>query len=293
MKNVRLLITDLDDTIWDWLSMWHNSFKPYFERIKTECGIKESDLISDFKNLHRKYHTSEVSYAYKELRHLAPVHFNKFEHNETNPKNILREYYGNKNANLDMYMGVLETLQSIKAKGTRIIGFTESNIFYTKYRIKMLELDGIFDVIYSPEAHDVPETVTPYYDKSYWQLEKTTLVELDHKFKKPNKAILQKILLDNKINIDEAIYIGDKLDRDIYMANQLSLTSVHAAYGHIIDTDAYELLKKVTHWTDEEVKREIEFKDGMKGISIQPTYSISNYSELLSLINFSTYKNGE
>ncbi len=293
MRNTRLLITDLDDTIWDWLSMWHNSFKPYFERIKTECSIKESDLIKDFKKLHQKYHTSEVSYAYKELLHLDTKHFKKFEHKETNPKNILREYYGNKNANLKMYTGVLETLKSIKAKGTKIIGFTESNIFYTKYRLKMLELDGIFDVIYSPEAHDIPETVTPFYDKSYWELKTTTVVKLENKFKKPDKAILQQILLDNDTKVDEAIYVGDKLDRDIYMANQLNITSVHATYGHIIDNDAYELLKKVTHWTDDEVKREIEFKNGMKGISIQPTYSISNYSELLSLIKFSNFKNGE
>ena len=33
---IKCVVTDLDDTIWDWLNMWHGSFSPYFEEIKTK-----------------------------------------------------------------------------------------------------------------------------------------------------------------------------------------------------------------------------------------------------------------
>jgi len=128
MKEVSVLITDLDDTIWDWLSMWYKSFNPYFESIKSECNIDEKTLKRDFKRLHCKYHTSEVSYAYKELKCVE----NKFYPNFEGENKILHHYYSNKKHNLKLYENVRETLTEIKNKGTKIIGFTESNIFYTK-----------------------------------------------------------------------------------------------------------------------------------------------------------------
>lgn len=286
MKDVKLLITDLDDTIWDWLSMWYNSFNPYFERIQNECNIDREKLIKDFKSLHQKYHTSEVSYAYKELASLNEESYKIIERDNDDTIGILHQYYRNKKTSLKLYENVRETLNSIKLKGTKIIGFTESNIFYTKYRIKTLNMDGLFDIIYSPEDHEVPENVEKIYEDNHWNLIHTQIRTLPNKFKKPNSNILLKILEENNTKITEAIYVGDKLDRDIYMANQINLISVHALYGNIIDNDAYELLKKVTHWQDDEVQREIAFKKGLKEIKIKPDYVISNFIELIKTFNF-------
>lgn len=38
-KEIRCIVTDLDDTIWDWLTMWHSSFEPFLTRIQREFGI--------------------------------------------------------------------------------------------------------------------------------------------------------------------------------------------------------------------------------------------------------------
>jgi len=291
MKNdVKLLITDLDDTIWDWVSMWYKSFYPYFENILEVTGTNESALIDDFKNLHRKYGTSEVSYAFKELKSVNKNVYKKIELDNGNNKGILHQYYSDKKNNLKLFESVRETLAQIKSKGTRIIGFTESNIFYTKYRIKTLNLDGIFDVIYSPDDHLLPETVKRNYEKDYWESKQTRYVVLDRTFKKPDCQILVQILKDNFTSISDAIYIGDKLDRDIYMANQIGLSSIYAEYGSNIDNGAYSLLKKVTHWTDDEVKREIEFKKNIHDTRISPDYKISKFSELLNFFNFVDYR---
>lgn len=289
MKNVKLLITDLDDTIWDWLSMWHNSFTPYLDRIENECNIDRKKLINDFKSLHQKYHTSEVSYAYRELNTLKSGDFNTIERDSENNIGIIHEYYRNKKINLKIYDNVLETLQLIKSKGTRIIGFTESNIFYTKWRIKTLNLDGIFDIIYSPEDHELPTTVSRVYEPGHWELDKTQIKKLPHRFKKPNPEILLKILEENNATVYDAIYIGDKLDRDIYMANQINLTSVHASYGNIIDSEAYDLLREVTHWQKSEVKREISVKKEVQKVRIKPDYIIHNFNELVKIFNFEDY----
>lgn len=69
------------------------------------------------------------------------------------------------------------------------------------------------------------------------------------------------------------------------MAQQAGITSIHAEYGHIINSTSYELLKEVTHWTNEDVQREADFKNQKKDIK-QADFTISKFDELLNLFNY-------
>lgn len=285
MKKVSLVITDLDDTIWDWVGMWYNSFEPYLTNIQKLTGVELTRLKLDFKELHQKYNTSEASFVYKELKTLSRKH-KKLISKEIDKPSIIHQYYKDKKENLRLYDGVLETLLELRAKKVRIVGFTESNSFYTKYRIKTLGLDGIFDIVYTPDDHGLPSSVKRYYQDDYWESVFTDYNVLPKKTKKPSPNILLQIVKDMGAEIETTIYIGDKLDRDVYMANQAGVTSVYAKYGHNIDGDAYELLKEVTHWSDEDVKREIQFKQNIKDIKITRTVEINNFKQILDEFRF-------
>ena len=285
MKKVNLIITDLDDTIWDWLEMWYKSFQPYLINIQKRTGIDLAKLKSDFEKLHQKYNTSEVSFAYNELKTLNKKQKKQIAEEKDKPS-IIHQYYKDKKGNLRLYDGVIETLSCLRKKKVKIVGYTESNSFYTKYRIKTLGLDGILDIVYTPDDHGLPPSVKRYYHDGYWESVFTVYNVLPKESKKPNPNILLKIIKDMGAEIENTIYIGDKLDRDIYMANQACVTSVYAKYGHIINGAPYELLKEVTHWTDEEVEREIQFKKKIKDIKINPTVEINNFKEILSKFEF-------
>lgn len=292
MKKIKLLITDLDDTVWDWLSMWYNSFLPYFTDIKEISGIEEDALIESFKKLHRKYHSSEVSFAYNDLDGLKKEDKKNIEQRKSkNGRSIIHNYYYNKKHNLNLYPNVLSTFVKIKSKGTLIVGFTESNSFFTQYRIKILDIDGLFDSIYTPADVGIPKKVKRYHEKGYWDLKDTEIRILPKRTKKPNPEILLKIAKDYIVPLNEIAYIGDKLDRDIYMAKSSNITSIHAAYGGDINNKAYNLLKKVTHWTKSEVEREIKFKKNINYKTIKPDYSINDFKELLNLFNFIPWEN--
>ncbi len=290
-RNVSLVITDLDDTIWDWFAMWYNSFNPYFERISKTYSIEKEDLLKDFRNLHVTYHTSECSYIYQELKTLDKNQdLSEFERDKKELPSILHDYYSNKKSNLKLYDGVYETLLELKKRGVRIVGFTESQIFYTKYRLKHLGLDGLFDVVYTIEDHILPDTVTKKYEDDYWDPAETEIKTLAKKIKKPNGKILKEIILEQKAAINNTIYIGDKLDRDVYMAEKAGVFSVHAAYGKNIGTAEYELLKAVSHWSDEEIKREDDFRKSFKRAAIKPDLVLNNsFSEILNKFDFSEF----
>jgi len=285
-KKVNFIVTDLDDTIWDWLKMWHNSFEPYINRISTQFNVDKELLKADFKKIHQKYGSSESSYVYQELSCLTQEQKDEFANPNASGKGILHEYYSLKKHNLTLYEGVKSTLKEIKEKGTIIIGFTESNAFYTKYRIKHLELDGLIDFIYAPIDIDVPKSVYKHYSEDYWEPQITEIRYLAKEVIKPAPAILEIILRDFKASKDNTIYIGDKLDKDIFMANEAEIDSVYAKYGHAIDTSNYQLLREVTHWTDIEVEREKLYKIQHAHNSIAKYTLENSFKELLNFFEF-------
>lgn len=286
-QKISCVITDLDDTIWDWFKMWHSSFKPYIEGISKETGIDLNTLKNDFKKLHQKYYTAEVSFAYKELNCLSKEHIKKIEKKSKVKKSIIHQYYSDKKNNLKTYNGVIETLQKLKQNGVLVIGFTESNSFFTKTRLKQLGLDGLFDCIYTPIGTGIPESTTRFYSEEHWEPKLTEMRHLSVYDKKPNVEVLEIILKDFKLKKENTIYIGDKLDRDIQMSLDVGLTSVYANYGHGISGRKYKLLVEVTHWSDEDVQREIIFKENFKNKTIVPTYELKNsFEEILNIFDF-------
>lgn len=285
-QKVNCVITDLDDTIWDWFKMWHSSFSPYIESISKETGVDINILKDDFKQLHQKYYTTEVSFAYNELNSLTEEQ-KKIISSKNDKKSIIHQYYSNKKKNLVLYEGVLETLRELKKQGVLVIGFTESNSFFTKTRIKQLELDGLFDCIYTPIGTGIPESTKRINPESYWETQLTEIRHLSVYDKKPNVEILEIILKDFNLKKESTIYIGDKLDRDIQMAIDVGLTSVFANYGYGISGEKYILLKEVTHWSKEDVEREIEFKEKLKINNINPTHELTkSFKEILELFEF-------
>lgn len=290
MKKVNFVVTDLDDTIWDWLTMWYESFNPYFNRIKNEFNINSKTLKECFKHLHQKYGTTEASHFVHDLACLTDEQKKKFDKPVPGKKSILHEYNSNKKHNLKLYDDVLDTLIEIKKSGAIIVGFTESHGFYTKYRIKHLNLDGIIDYIYAPIDMGLPDVVTRYYPEDYWEPKITEMRYCSKSTRKPDSEILEIILQDFGVRKEDAIYIGDKLDRDILMAENAGITSVYAEYGNKIDHKSYQLLRDVTHWTDADVQREIEFKKNLNK-NIIPKFTLKqSFNELLRHFEFTKYE---
>lgn len=289
MKKVNLVITDLDDTIWDWLKMWYTSFHPFLMGIHEATGVDLATLKAGFKALHQQYGTSEVSFAYKELKILSDQQ-KKLIEQENNGPSLIHQYNRNRKQNLILYDGVLQTLLALKCQGVKLAGFTESNSFYTKYRLKTLGIDGLFDIIYTPDDHGLPPTVKRFYKEDHWEPKCTEFHVLPNGTRKPNPEVLKQIVSDIQGAIENTIYIGDKLDKDIYMANQAEVTSVHASYGHQIETKAYELLRAVTHWSDVEVQRERDTKNALWGFQVSPDLTIQNFEEILGKFEFVRFK---
>lgn len=276
----RVLITDVDNTLLDWQELWYQTFSAMMEKVIEISGVDPDILYSQCSVVHQRYGTSEYSRLLEELP-------------------CLRELYGDevlkvmdpaivafrtaRRRVLHLYPTVEETLTSLKVAGVLVAAFTESKAFYTNYRFRKLGLDGLIDFLYSPEDHAMPDDTsgTRLYSPETYNFKHTVHHYTPEGEVKPNPHILVEIIADLGASIDEVVYVGDHILKDVFMAQQAGVTDVHALYGASQHKPEYELLRKVTHWTQEMVERE---RNSLKPGGLKPTHVLDrNFAQILPL----------
>jgi len=284
-KRASVVITDLDNTLYDWVEQWYQSFNAMLERLVRISGVSRGQLIQEIKAIHEKYGTSEYAFVIEEM----PSLLNKHPNDDLSVvyRDAIDAHREARTRTLKLYPNVRETLLTLKAAGVYIVGYTESLAYYTNYRVRKLGLDGIIDVIYSPADHDLPNGLTKEQVRKY-PPGHYTFKHTQHRYTptgkiKPNPEILLEIVSEIGASSDECIYIGDNLVKDVAMANEAGVTSVHALYGEAHQRESYELLRSVTHWPVAHVENEKKSSTE----TIRSSYTLyRSFSESLALIDF-------
>ncbi len=287
-----VLITDIDNTLFDWFGFWYHSFEAMLAKTSAISGVSREVLIKEIKPVHEKYGTSEYSFLLESLPSLQKIYGTRENINEALDEAI-HAYRSSRKKYLNLYPTVMDTLVTLKEKGCHIVAFTESKAYYAALRINRLNLDGIIDVLFSPDDHDVPIEKNL---RSVILLEKTL-----HKFTpkneiKPNPQVLLDIIASIEAKPIQCVYVGDSEMKDIDMAQTAGISDVFASYGtnHFEEhKDGYDLLRAVTHWTEADVQKEKLIKENV--ISSKPTNTVRFFKELLLLFDFVPFeviKNG-
>ncbi|KNX36091.1 hypothetical protein VV01_01275 [Luteipulveratus halotolerans] len=62
-----MLITDLDNTLWDWFEAWYQSFSALLESLETLSGVDRLVLEGQIKDVHQRRGTTEYSNLVREV----------------------------------------------------------------------------------------------------------------------------------------------------------------------------------------------------------------------------------
>ena len=284
-----VLITDLDNTLFDWVDVWYRCFSTMLDEIVLISGLSRERLIPEIRAVHQKYATSEYSFLIEELPSLQPMLNGKPATEVFKP--AIDAYRDQRRQHLKLFPTVAETLLKIKGRGTLIIGYTESMGFYSGYRIRRLGLDGVLDYVFCPQDHVLPTGMTPEklreYPASHYELRYTRRHFTPKGSKKPDTEVLNAIISDLELEKHDCVYIGDNLSKDVAMALDCEVEDVWAEYGQAHKRPEYRLLQDVTHWTSEEVEREqlIRARE-----HIHPTHALAgSFSQILDRFDFADY----
>jgi FMN phosphatase YigB (HAD superfamily) len=284
-KRIDVVVTDVDNTLFDWVDVWHQSFTAMLDETIRITGIPRQRLLADIKKVHQQHRTSEYAFVLNELPSIrAEIH---------EPSILptlapaIAAFRAARDTHLHLYPGVAEGLRRLKGMGIKLIGYTESMEPYTVYRLKRLGLDGSLDVLFMPRGHDIPMDIDPEWFNQHrffgCKLERTERRYTPEGHFKPDPMILLAILDELKMEARRAVYIGDSLMKDVAMAQRAGVQDVFARYGMAQNRPEYELLRCVTHWTAEDVEREKHIRSA----DVTPTHILENgFDDLFKCFEF-------
>jgi phosphoglycolate phosphatase len=284
----KLLILDFDNTLFDWVTLWHRCFIAMTDEVTRISGIPLSEIQDEIRAVHRTHETSEYAFLLEEVPTIQQYLNGRRAIDVFEP--AIAAFRRQRRKLLKLYPTVADTLLTVKGCGARIAIYTESLAYYSFYRVKRLGLDGVVDTIYTPPDHAVPEHLKleqqRFYNESFYSFRHTSHLHTPRGEVKPNPDLLLQIIADFGVEAAEAVYVGDSRHKDVAMAQDAGVDYAWAEYGEWQESDAYDLLRAVTHWTDEDVERERKVRQRKVDADVVLP---NNLGEILSFFSFGEY----
>lgn len=249
---IRLVVTDLDNTLYDWVTFFVGSFYEMLSVAAVQLDVPEELLAEDMKAVHQRHHNSEQPFGLleaesvlKKYGHLGRKDIAKAMDDAFHAFNSKRKEL------LRLYPGVAEGLARLRHSAV-VVGHTEATVPNALFRLEALAIAENFEKLYAVEpsgdGHPDPE-------RAGAGLAALPVRYLSHNERKPDPRVLADICNDFSVGPAETLYVGDSISRDIGMAQEAGVWSAWARYGTRYDQAEWARLVKVTHWTAEDVRR--------------------------------------
>ncbi|MFA0554486.1 HAD family hydrolase [Vibrio sp. 10N.222.55.A1] len=141
-----VLITDLDNTLFDWFDMWYASNSVMYAKVSEISGVGLETLLPEVKAVHQKHGTAEYAFVLESLPSLQKKYGDRHSINEA-LDDAIHAFRSSRKRHLKLYPSVQATLATLKDKGVLLVAYTESKSYYTSYRLKKLVFDFMLDSI--------------------------------------------------------------------------------------------------------------------------------------------------
>jgi len=251
---IRLVITDLDNTLYDWVRWYARAVVSMTERAAAIMGCASEPLYDELRDAYASRGSVEEPRALLDLP-LVLGHFGDRAAAGDALEPALRAFAQPPADTLRTYDGVRTGLRQLADLGVPVVGHTEANAPNAMQRLRQLALERRMSILFtSPsqrgrtdERGAMPQPIAPAPE--------FVLRQLKPPLSKPNPATVLTICRQLDISPSEVLYVGDSLDRDIAMARGAGVWAAWARYGTQHDPDDWARLVSITHWTPAEVAR--------------------------------------
>lgn len=280
-----LVISDLDNTLYDWVTYFARSFRAMVAELESLLEAPRDQLLDEFRTLHQTLGTVEQPFALFEL----PAVISRFGplpplEMKARLEPALHAFNRERKASLRLYEGVEPTLAGLAAAGVTVVGHTEASLANAYYRAVRLGLTPFLRRLYvlgsRPVAHPDParqNELSPPRDY---------VVEVPPRERKPNPTLLLDICRREGALPGDSLYVGDSLSRDIAMAHAAGVTSAWARYGTSFDPLDWATVVRVTHWTETDVIA--DQNDG--AASVHPDFMLDSFAQLAEITGVESRK---
>lgn len=269
-SNCRLLILDIDNTLYDWVTSFVPSIYAMIERASEILEISSEQVVAELKAVNQRHGDTEHPEAIFEIATARQ----KFPDDPDKVAEFLRPAivcFQETNAKLlGLYEGVAEKLQETKDRNIPVVAYTDARVSSSLSRVNALGLRPFISRLFTPD-----QKARPYVME---RADAELVTVLPHSERKPNPATLLDICARCSVPPEYALYVGDSLVRDIYMAQQAGIVSAWARYGSNFDPFLWTKLVAITHWTDQDVRNEADVRQ--RAGTVKPDIILDRFSDL-------------
>jgi phosphoglycolate phosphatase len=248
-----LLVTDVDNTIYDWIGTWARACNAMVHVLAVETARPPSQWLALLRKVNTRRGALECPSALEDLS--TEGRWTPHPRQAEILSRAAAAYRSAWDTHLTPYDGVRDSLRRLTTKDWRIVAYTESDAAITAVRLTRLGLAGTIGRVFGRSALPSPA-------HREWALVDTRAhvpIAVDlipRSDMKPNPRGLRDIAARCGVPLSRTIFVGDNLWKDVAMAQRLGVAALWAAYGTTRVAADQELVDALAHWSPADVVEE-------------------------------------
>ncbi len=297
MKTNKLIILDIDNTVFDWVTYYVKCMESLFKKINSLTQIPEDVLAAEAKEVFAKQGSIEYPFLIQELPSVAKFYGNNISKMLREAVEQGRQVFKDTASNyLKPYPSVIATFETIKEQFPEypIAALTDAPRYVAMWKLNKLGILHYFSSLYGLSDPKIPidpkteqvkvdaKILTKHLKHSSFDF-KGRIRTLPEDYEKPGTKGLKTVLMDYEMETHstDVLWVGDNLKKDIGLGKELGIISVWAEYGtHIEDKVKKQLL---TFSPEINIHKNVAL-DPASHSSPEPDVVLSDFSEILPVI---------
>jgi FMN phosphatase YigB (HAD superfamily) len=263
ISRCKLLVLDIDNTVFDWVTYYVHSYSALLERVSVAIGVGWDELAEQSKEVFEKNGSIEFPFVIQELpavNDFFKADIDKMLDLAVRPARD--EFLKMADLHLKPYAGVEMMLNQIKQTYPTlpVVALTDAPRYVAMWKLNKLGLLHKFDAVYGLPDPKIPVCdinrrvkVDPDILLKHLQHNRFGFAgkirNLPDDYEKPGVRGLKTVLMDYDLDESESLrksvlWIGDNLRKDVGLGNKLGVSTGWAEYGTNIEKKHLECLSK-------------------------------------------------
>lgn len=299
-KPIELIVTDIDNTVFDWITYYVHAFETLIKTVSDIVGVSEDILMQESSVVFEAERSTEYPFLIQELPSVNKHFGNNVEALlrdcvEPGRKAFLKEAA----PFLKTYAGVIETLTALKQQKPElpIAALTDAPRYVAMWKLNKLGILNFFDAVYGLGDPRIPvnevskqikvdqEILVKHLQRSNFGFSGKVRT-LPDEYEKPGVRGFKTILMDfgfEELGTRERVlWIGDHPVKDIGLGHAMGVTTCFASYGNSVAEDVKNRLVRFSSPTN--ARRNAYLEKSAADTKEAEVHRLDTFADLLKLV---------